>query len=71
MTGGQVAALGCGVLLLLPGGCFVLLGTADGHPDADAIGIGVFILLIAVALFFFAFSRQRPPQPPFAGGPPP
>ncbi|MBV9827272.1 MAG: hypothetical protein JO001_16645 [Alphaproteobacteria bacterium] len=51
MTGGQGVALGCGILLLLPGACFILASGTDG------IGIGVAILTVAGVLFWAAFSR--------------
>jgi hypothetical protein len=70
MTGGQVAALGCAITLLLPGGCFLLVGIGGNNADAGALSIGLLILMIAVVLFVVAFSRRPPPQPPSAEGPP-
>ena len=64
MTGGQVAALGCAVLLLLPGGCFLLVGLSES--DANGLFLGVFVLLAAALLFWVAFARR-----PGAGGTPP
>ena len=62
MTGGQVAALGCAIALLLPGGCFLFLGLAGS--DVSGVGIAAPILLLAGPLFWVAFSRQRSPGPP-------
>ena len=72
MNGGQIAALIFAILLLLPGGCFVLFGIAflnglegNSPTDPSLLMIGLAILAVAVALFGFAFYRRRP-----AGGPP-
>jgi heme/copper-type cytochrome/quinol oxidase subunit 2 len=68
MSGGQIVALLCAILLLLPGGCFVLLGisVATGQDrDADlsslALLIAAAILGVAGWLFWLAF-RRRPPN---------
>jgi hypothetical protein len=68
MSGGQIVALLCAILLLLPGGCFVLLGisVATGqYRDADlsslALLIAAAILGVAGWLFWLAF-RRRPPN---------
>lgn len=69
MSGGQIAALVFAILLLLPGGCFLLFGIGF---STDSSGFGIILLLIAAAilvptgfLFRFAFRRRSPP-----GGPP-
>jgi hypothetical protein len=62
MTGGQVAALGCAIALLLPGGCFLFVGIAES--DANGLVIAVAILLLAGLLFWAAFSAR--PGPPDA-----
>jgi hypothetical protein len=64
MNGGQFAALGCAIALLLPGGCF-LLASIDG-PDTNGLSIGVVLLAFAGLLFWAAFSRRFGP-----GAPPP
>jgi hypothetical protein len=56
MNGGQVAALGCAIALLLPGGCFLVVGIAS--TDRDGLFIGVVILVFAGVLFWAAFSRR-------------
>jgi hypothetical protein len=73
MTGGQVAALGCAIALLLPGGCFLLVGI--GGSNMDGLSIGVVILVFAGLLFWAAFSRRpgpgAPPDVPPEASPPP
>jgi len=76
MTGGQIAALIVAILLLLPGGCFLVFGVGflfDQHSYADVayvmIPIGLGILALAGLLFRVAFRRRRagrgePPPPP-------
>jgi len=63
MTGGRVAALGCGIALLLPGGCF-LIASLPGN--AAGLELAAFFLLPAGLLFWLAFSRRPGP-----GAPPP
>lgn len=74
MTGGQIAALVVALILLLPGGCFLLLGigfaTDSGSTDdlvggAMIIGVAAIILVPAGFLFWIAFRRPR--HPPSAG----
>jgi len=68
MTGGQVAALIFALLLLLPGGCFLVFGIGmlndrqfyDTGVMLALIGIG--ILAVMGLLFWLAF-RKRPPPP--------
>ena len=62
MTGGQVAALGCAIALLLPGGCFLFVGIAS--TDADGPFIGATALIFAGVLFWAAFSRRPGPAVP-------
>ena len=66
MTGGQVAALGCAIVLLLPGGCFLLVGIS--MEAADGMTIGAAILVVAALLFWVAFrgagQRPLPGRPP-------
>ncbi|MFZ2004473.1 MAG: hypothetical protein WB697_10550 [Stellaceae bacterium] len=67
MTGGQVAALIFAILLLLPGGCFLILGIAVATDrqfyDAAfvALPIAAAILGLSFFLFWLAFRRRRPP----------
>jgi hypothetical protein len=65
MSGGQVAALIFAILLLLPGGCFLLAGivVATDSQFAEmafvALPIAAAILGLAGFLFWIAF-RKRP-----------
>ena len=79
MTGGQIAALVFAILLLLPGGCFLVFGISGatgGHttgmtPAGDAeltrllLTIATVVLSLAGLLFWVAFRRR-----PGRGGPP-
>ena len=65
MSGGQIAALIFAILLLLPGGCFVIFGVAfamDTPQFQDValllIPIGLAILGLAGFLFWLAFRRR-------------
>jgi hypothetical protein len=69
MNGGQVAALGCAIALLLPGGCYLLVGI--GGSDANGLSIGVALLVFAGLLFWAAFSRRFGPGGPPDASPPP
>ena len=78
MSGGQIAALIFAILLLLPGGCFLLVGVvgyANNYGDAAlaALPVAAVILLPAGLLFWVAFRRRRPtpPQGPGDHGPEP
>jgi membrane protein implicated in regulation of membrane protease activity len=68
MTGGQIAALIFALLLLLPGGCFLIFGISLLN-DPQASDASVPVLLIAIAilsvmgLLFWVAFRQRPPPP--------
>ena len=79
MTGGQIAALVVAILLLLPGGCFLLIGVVFlGESDRiarDAAPLALIVaaplLAIAGLMFWLAFRRRRagpgePPPPPQA-----
>ena len=73
MTGGQIAAVILAILLLLPGGCFLIFGIGflfDQHSYADVaymmIPVGLGILVLAGLLFWLGFRRRRNG----AGGPP-
>ena len=64
MTGGQIAALIFAILLLLPGGCFLILGIGLSENDTDgpmALLVGILILSVMGLLFWVAF-RKRPPS---------
>jgi hypothetical protein len=66
-SGGQIAALGCGILLLFPGGCF-LLG-AQGPASWPLLLTGILILAVSGLLIWAAVRRQpagtgRPPSTP-------
>jgi hypothetical protein len=71
MTWGQIAALIFAILLLLPGGCFMIFGVAfalDAAQFADMalllIPIGLAILALAGFLFWIAFRRRLAEPPP-------
>jgi membrane protein implicated in regulation of membrane protease activity len=71
MSWGQIAALIFAILLLLPGGCFMIFGVAfalDSAQFADMalllIPIGLAILAFAGFLFWIAFRRRRAQPPP-------
>ena len=71
MTGGQIAALIFALLLLLPGGCFVVLGFAMMSESTDfgtmLLVIGLAILSVMGLLFRLAF--RKPPPPDAGAGP--
>jgi len=76
MSGGQIAALVLAILLLLPGGCFVLAGLV-ALTDRNFAEDGLLALLIAAAilglagyLFRIAF-RRRQTRRETPGGPQP
>jgi hypothetical protein len=54
MSGGQILALICAIILLLPGGCFLFFGVATFTP---LLLIAVIILGLAAWMFSFAFRR--------------
>ena len=71
MTGGQIAAFIFALLLLLPGGCFVVLGFWMMSESTDfgtmLLVVGIVILAVMGLLFWLAF---RKPPPPNAGAGP-
>jgi hypothetical protein len=70
MSGGQIAALLFAIVLLLPGGCFLLVGislTTDrqfAEMAFVALPIAAAILALAGLLFWVAFRRKRGPDAP-------
>ena len=72
MTGGQIAALIFAILLLLPGGCFLVfgIGFATDRQLSDVafvmLPIAAVILGFAGFLFWIAFRRRPAPPPPGA-----
>ena len=68
MTGGQIAALIFAILLLLPGGCFLIFGinllsdpqVSDAAPLALLVGLAI---LAVMGLLFWVAFRKRPPPP--------
>ena len=70
MTGGQIAALILAIVLLFPGGCFVVLGfvmTSESTEfGAMLVVIGLAILAV-MGLFFWLAFRRRPSSPPSPG----
>jgi hypothetical protein len=71
MSGGQIAALIVAIILLLPGGCFLVFGIGLSDRYADDREAAVKLLLIAAAmlslagfLFWLAFRRRRPAAAP-------
>ena len=71
MSGGQIAALIFAIILLLPGGCFLIFGigfATDAHYSDVAyvmLPVAAAILALAGLLFWLAFRRRPAP-----GGPP-
>jgi membrane protein implicated in regulation of membrane protease activity len=73
VSGGQIAALIFAILLLLPGGCFLVVGigfaTDSNRQFSDAapllLGVAAVILALTGLLFWVAFRRR-----PGRGGPP-
>jgi hypothetical protein len=76
MSGGQIAALIFAILLLLPGGCFLLFGigfAVDPHNSDVALvmlPVAVAILSLTGFLFWAAF-RRRPDRAAPPDAPPP
>jgi membrane protein implicated in regulation of membrane protease activity len=72
MTGGQIVALIFAILLLLPGGCFLIFGISLLN-DPQVSGASVLVLLVGIAilsvmgLLFWVAFRRRPPSPPGPG----
>jgi hypothetical protein len=75
MSGGQIAALVVAIILLLPGGCFLIVGAAlIGEHDRIARDVAPLALIVAAPLlaiaglmFWLAFRRRHAGP----GGPPP
>ena len=70
MKGGQIAALFFAILLLLPGGCFLVFGIGLSDQYADDREAAVKLLLVAAAilalaglLFWVAFRRRNRGDP--------
>jgi hypothetical protein len=59
MTGGQIAALVCAILLLLPGLCCLLFGF--GLAYLPLLLVALALLALAGYLFSIAFRRRPPP----------
>jgi membrane protein implicated in regulation of membrane protease activity len=74
MSGGQIAALICAILLLLPGGCFLIAGISvlsDSRSASMALlalPIAAAILGLAGYLFWRAFRRR--PANDYGASPP-
>ena len=74
MSGGQIAALVFAILLLLPGGCFLIMGvgmTLEAQPDRIDREVGPVALSVAIGLlsltgflFWVALRRRSRPAPP-------
>ena len=74
MTGGQIAALICAIILLLPGGCFLLFGigfaTDPQNSDVSLVMLPVAVAILSLTgfLFWLAFRRRTdraaPPDAP-------
>lgn len=69
MTGGQVAALIFAMLLLLPGGCFLIFGigfaTDRQYYDAAFIMLPIAAAILGLAFLLFRIAlKRRPPAPP-------
>jgi len=70
MTGGQIASLIFGLILLLPGGCFLIFGVgmltdSGGYASVGPPLLFVAFLILAVATLclWIAFRRRNPPPP--------
>jgi membrane protein implicated in regulation of membrane protease activity len=75
MSGGQIAALIFAIILLLPGGCFLVFGvgfaTDRQYYDVSFVMLPVAAAILGLAgfLFWIAFRRRR--QEPAATPPDP
>jgi membrane protein implicated in regulation of membrane protease activity len=70
VNGGQIAALICAIMLLLPGGCFLWVGIYGQFRDSPGaslplLTVAAFILALVGLLFWLAF-RRRPVDSPAA-----
>ena len=64
MTGGQIAALIFAILLLLPGGCFLILGIgllSENDTDGPMLLLVGILILSGMGLLFWVAFRKRPP----------
>jgi membrane protein implicated in regulation of membrane protease activity len=67
MTGGQFASMIFGLILLLPGGCFLFVGwtmltdTFQAGAGPPLLIIAFLILGVAALCFWIAFRRRDPP----------
>jgi membrane protein implicated in regulation of membrane protease activity len=71
MSGGQIAALVFAVILLIPGGCFMVFGIGMLTDNTGYRDVGPPLLLVGLAIFsvagllgWVAFRKRNPPQPP-------
>jgi hypothetical protein len=72
MTGGQIAAL-IFAILLLPGGCFLILGIgllSENDTDGPMLLLVGILILSGMGLLFWVAFRKRPP-PAGTGSTPP
>jgi hypothetical protein len=67
MSGGQIAALLFAVILLIPGGCFFIMGvslltdkTDYGGLDLLAVAVGLGLLSLVGFLGWIAFRKRKP-----------
>jgi hypothetical protein len=60
MSGGQIAALGCAILLLFPGGCLLLWAHGPGGVEWPSLLTGILILAVSGLLIWAAVRRRRP-----------
>ncbi len=70
MSGGQIASLIFGLILLLPGGCFLFFGGGMLFDGGEYSSVGPPLLLIAFLILgvatlclWIAFRRRNPPSP--------
>lgn len=72
MSGGQVAALIFAILLLLPGGCFLIAGIAVATDrqfyDAAFIALPIAAAILGLSFFLFRVAFRR--RPAGQGDPP-
>jgi hypothetical protein len=79
MKTGQIICLIVGLLLLLPGGCFLLFGVGLVSDSSDnmsgagwmLLGIAAVILGLAGLMLWIAFRRTAPPATTPGDAPPP
>ena len=75
MSGGQIAALIFALLLLLPGGCFLLFGigfaTDRQYSDVSLVMLPVAVAILSLAGFLLWLAFRRRPSPGAPPGAPP